>query len=186
MNHTVRAVRHEDWTKIKAIRLDSLRDPVAHLAFLETHEQAAAKSDDFWQDRAAGAAEGTSARQFVAEATDGRWLGTVSVLIERAGVQGVLGDVPELTQTHIVGVFVRPEARGTGLAEELFQAALEWSWSLTEPQAERVRLFVHEDNARAEAMYVKVGFKRTGTSIPVPGDPTRREIELALMRDRGC
>jgi RimJ/RimL family protein N-acetyltransferase len=182
MDHTIRAVRHDDWTRVKQIRLDSLRDPVAHLAFLETHEQAAAKPDDFWQGRAAGAAEGTSARQFVAEAVDGRWLGTVSVLIERPGVQGVFGNLPEQAQTHIVGVFVRPEARGTGLAEELFRAALEWSWSIAEPRIERVRLFVHEDNARAAAMYGKVGFKRTDVSVPVPGDPTRREIELALVR----
>ncbi len=182
MNHTIRAVRHEDWARIKEIRLDALRDPVAHLAFLDTLEQAAARSDDFWQDRAAGAAEGRSVRQFVAEGTDGRWLGTVSVLVELPGVQGVFGGAPELAQTHIVGVFVQPEARGTGIAEELFQAALEWSWSIAEPQIERVRLFVHEDNARAEAMYGKVGFKRTGVSVPVPGDVTRSEIELALLR----
>jgi RimJ/RimL family protein N-acetyltransferase len=182
MNHTVRAVRGDDWAKVKEIRLDSLQDPVAHLAFLETYEQAAAKTDDFWQDRAAGSAEGVSARQFVAEAADGSWLGTISVLVERPGVQNFFGDVTELAQTHIVGVFVKPVARGTGLAEELFQAALEWSWSLAEPRIERVRLFVHEDNARAEAMYGKVGFKRTDFSAPVPGDATRREIELALLR----
>jgi RimJ/RimL family protein N-acetyltransferase len=87
-----------------------------------------------------------------------------------------------VAQTHVVGVFVRPEARGTGLAEELFRAALEWSWSLAEPRVERVRLFVHEDNARAEALYGKVGFKRTGVSVPVPGDATHRENELARHR----
>jgi ribosomal protein S18 acetylase RimI-like enzyme len=182
MKHAIRSVRQEDWTKIKALRLDALRDPVAHLAFLDTHEQAAARPDDFWQDRAAGAAEGKTTRQFVAEAADGHWLGMVTVLVERPGVETFFGDVPEVPQTHIVGVFVRPEARGTGLAEELFQAALGWSWSLTEPPVERVRLFVHEDNARAEAMYGKVGFKRTGLSVPVAGQPTRSDNELALLR----
>ncbi|MBT2476845.1 GNAT family N-acetyltransferase [Streptomyces sp. ISL-94] len=182
MKHTIRAVRHEDWTKIKALRLDALRDPVARLAFHQTHEQAGAEPDSFWQDRAAGAAEGRTARQFVAEAADGRWLGTVSVLVERPGVESFFKDVPEVPQTHIVGVFVRPEARGTGLAEELFQAALGWSWSLTEPPVERVRLFVHEDNARAEAMYGKVGFKRTGLSVPAAAEPARSDNELALLR----
>jgi RimJ/RimL family protein N-acetyltransferase len=183
MEHIVRAVRHEDWSKIKALRLDALRDPVAHLAFHDTHEQAAAQPDGFWQDRAAKVAEGKAARQFVAEAADGRWLGMVSVLVERPGVESFFNDVPEVPQTHIVGVFVRPEVRGTGLAEELFQAALEWSWSLTEPPVERVRLFVHEDNARAEAMYGKVGFKRTGLSVPAAGEPTRSDNELAVLRD---
>lgn len=182
MNHIIRAVRAEDWAKGKEIRLDALRDPVAHLAFLDTYEQAVARPDDFWQDRTTGAAEGRSTRQFIAEAADGRWLGTVSVLVERPGVQDVFGGAPEVAQTHVVGVFVRPEARGTGLAEELFRAALEWSWSLAEPRVERVRLFVHEDNARAEALYGKVGFKRTGVSVPVPGDATHRENELARHR----
>ncbi|MCY0954158.1 GNAT family N-acetyltransferase, partial [Streptomyces sp. H27-S2] len=101
------------------------------------------------------------------------------MLVELPGVESFFDDVPEVSQTHIVGVFVRPEARGTGLAEKLFQAALEWSWSLTEPQVERVRLFVHEDNARAEAMYGKVGFKHTGLSVPAAGDATRSDNELA-------
>lgn len=123
-----------------------------------------------------------TSRQFVAEAADGHWLGMATVLVERPGVETFFGDVPEVPQTHIVGVFVRPEARGTGLAEELFQAALGWSWSLTEPPVERVRLFVHQDNARAEAMYGKVGFKRTGLSVPIAGQPTCRDNELALLR----
>lgn len=181
-HHTVRAVRGEDWAEVRAIRLAALRDPVAHLAFLETYEQAVARPDEFWQGRAAGAAEGVSTRQFVAEAADGAWIGTVSVLVERPGVESVFGEVPEVAQTHIVGVFVEQAARGTGIAEELFRAALEWSWSLGEPRIERVRLFVHEDNARAEAMYGKVGFKRTGVSAPVPADPSKRENELALLR----
>ena len=179
MSHSIRAVRAQDWPLVKEIRLASLRDPAAPIAFLETYEQAAAQPDDFWQDRAAGAAEGKAVRQFVGQDLDGRWLGTVTVLVELPGVQDFFGDTPEVAQTHVVAVFVRPEARGTGLAEELFRAALEWSWSLPEPRIERVRLYVHEDNTRAQAMYEKVGFKRTGT---VASSPAGREIELAVQR----
>jgi RimJ/RimL family protein N-acetyltransferase len=182
MTHTVRAVRHEDWPQVKEIRLASLRDPVAHIAFLDTYERAVAEPDDFWRGRTAGAAEGKAVRQFVAPDADGRWLGTLTVLVELPDAQGAFGDAAEVPQTHIVGVFVRPEARGTGLAEELFRAAIEWSWALTEPRIERIRLYVHEQNARAEAMYEKVGFKRTGASVPFPGDGALREIELALQR----
>ena len=182
MSHIIRAVRAEDWPKVKELRLAALADPVAHLAFLQTTEQALAKSDTAWQDQAATAAEGRATRQFIAEAPDGRWLGTVSVLVEPSGVQGAFGTVQEYARTHVVGVFVRPEARGTGLAEELFQAALDWSWALPEPRIEQVRLYVHQDNTRAEALYTKVGFKRTGESAPVPGDDTRCELELAVPR----
>ncbi|MFD0278988.1 hypothetical protein ACFVHB_34470 [Kitasatospora sp. NPDC127111] len=66
----------------------------------------------------------------------------------------------------------------------LFGAVLEWSWSLAEPRVDRVRLFVHEANPRAHALEVKAGFRATGLSVPVPGDGTRREVELAVTRNR--
>ncbi|MFF2141365.1 GNAT family N-acetyltransferase [Kitasatospora sp. NPDC058190] len=179
----IRRVRTEEWARVKAIRLDALQDPVADIAFLDTYENAAAQPDEFWQTRTTGAAEGDTVRQLVAEAEDGRWLGTITVLVEQPGGKGALGgDVIEVPQTHLVGFYVRPEARGTGLAHELIQVAQDWSWSLTEPRIERVRLFVHEDNARAQAMYLRAGFKHSGVSVPVPGDETHREIELAVLR----
>ena len=126
-------------------------------------------------------AEGKVARQFIAEAPDGHWLGTVTLIVELAGVES-LGEVPEVTQTHIVAVYVRPEARGTGLAERLIRAGVEWSWELADPRVERVRLWVHQDNARAAALYRKAGFTRTGKSTPFPTDPMVLEHELAITR----
>jgi RimJ/RimL family protein N-acetyltransferase len=179
MTHTIRAVRAEDWPLAKEIRLAALRDPAAPIAFLETYEQAAAMPDESWQGRTAAAAEGKSVRQFVGEDADGQWLGTVTVLVELPGVQDFFGGTPQVVQTQVVAVFVRPEARGSGLAEALFRAALEWSWAQSEPQIERVRLYVHEDNARAEAMYEKVGFERTGVTM---SSMAGREVELAIQR----
>jgi RimJ/RimL family protein N-acetyltransferase len=179
MTHTIRAVRAEDWPLAKETRLAALRDPAAPIAFLETYDQAAAMPDEFWQGRATGAAEGKSVRQFVGEDADGRWLGTATVLVELPGVQDFFGGTPQVAQTQVVAVFVRPAARGSGLAEALFRAALDWSWALPEPRIERVRLYVHEDNARAEAMYKKVGFKRTGATM---SSVAGREVELAIQR----
>ena len=181
MTQTIRAVRANDWQSAKEIRLAALRDPAAPIAFLQTYEQAAAMPDEIWQKRAADAAEGKSVRQFVGEDAGGRWLGTITVLVERPGMQDFLGATLEVAQTHVVAVFVRPEARGSGLAEALFRAALEWSWALPEPQIERVRLYVHEDNARAETMYRKVGFERTGATM---SSVAGREVELAVPRSR--
>lgn len=182
MEHTVRPVRAEEWSQAKDMRLDALRDPVAHLAFLETYEQAAAQPDSFWQNRAARAGEGKHARQFVAERPDGHWLGTLTVLIEASGVEGPFGDVPEAPQAHFVGVFVRPGARGSGIAQDLFRAGADWAWAVSDPRVTRVRLYVHEDNTRAHSMYRKAGFAHTGTAIPVPGNNGQREYELALPR----
>lgn len=184
MDHVIRVVRAEEWPLVKELRLAALRDPVAPVAFLETYEQGVTRSDEFWRDRALGASEDGSGevRQFVAVAPDGRWDGSVTVLIERPDAEVRFGEAAETHQAHVVGVFVRPEARGRGLAEELFRAATEWAWSLDGPRIERVRLYVHEDNARAAAFYRRIGFVPTGRTEPMPGDPSAREIECAMAR----
>lgn len=173
--YSVRAVRADEWASVRALRLAALRDPVADLAFYETYDEAAARPDGFWQERAAGGAEGASgARQFVAETEDGEWAGTVTVLMEAAGSVDWAGAAVERLQGCVVGVFVRAEHRGAGVIEALFEAALEWSWSWA---AERVRLVVHEDNGRAVACYRRLGFSPTGVACA-----ERNEIEMALHR----
>ncbi|WP_338671856.1 GNAT family N-acetyltransferase [Streptomyces sp. SCSIO 30461] len=185
MEHAIRAIRADEWEKARDLRLAALQDPVAHLAFLETYEQAADRSDDFWRERASSAAEGVRVKQFIAEAADGRWDGTVTVLVERPGEEARFGEQATVEQTHLVAVFVRPDARGHGLADELFRAAVDWSWSLDDPRIKRVRLYVHEDNVRAEAFYRRIGFVPSGGKSPVPGDDTAMEVEYELPRGGG-
>ncbi|MGW7103401.1 GNAT family N-acetyltransferase [Streptomyces sp. NPDC054838] len=181
--HVIRPVRSDEWEKVKELRLVALRDPAAAVAFLETVEQAGAQPDEFWQGRTEGASQGRGARQFVAEAADGRWDGSVTLLVEGAGVPDYFGELVEQEQGHLVGVFVRAEQRGTGLTEALFETALEWAWSLEEPAVERVRLFVHEENARAEAFYRRFGFRESGVTVPMPGDPGgAKEREYVFVR----
>jgi len=183
MNYKVRSIRRDEWPRAKALRLAALRDPVAHLAFLETYEQAEAHPDSFWQERAAGACEGAvGAQQIIAEGPDGEWVGTLTVLIEEAGSMDWAGFAVERRQGHVVGVFVRPEHRGIGLTEVLFDAGLEWAWA---QGAERVRLIVHEDNGRAQRLYQKVGFVPTGVIVPLPQAEGESELEFALERDEG-
>ncbi|MFD5323597.1 GNAT family N-acetyltransferase [Streptomyces sp. NPDC127092] len=186
MDYSIRTVRADEWEKVRELRLAALQDPVAHIAFLETYEDASAQPDSFWQGRAAGAAETGDGRvrQFVAETPDGRWIGSVSVLVERPSDEVRFGDAAKVDQTHVVGVFVRPEARGAGVTDALFRAAVDWSWSLPEPAIERVRLYVHEDNARAAAFYRKFGFVASGDTVPMPGDATGVEVEYEIPRPR--
>ena len=178
MTHVIRAATAEDWQNVKDLRLDALRDPVAGIAFLETYDDSVAKPDEFWQGRAAGSRGDRIAQQFVAERPDGGWDGSVTVLIERAGTGDFFGEPIEVDQAHVVGVFVRPEQRGTGLAGALFDAAIAFTEELEEPRVSRLRLFVHQDNERAEAFYRKVGFTRSGRSVPVAGDESSVEHEL--------
>ncbi|MEV8310658.1 GNAT family N-acetyltransferase [Streptomyces flavidovirens] len=178
-------MRAGEWPEAKELRLAALHDPLAGIAFMETYVKAVAEPDSFWEGRTARVGEGRDARQFVAEAPDGRWVGSVTAIVERVGSQATFGGAPEIDQVHVVGVFVRPEARGTGVAQKLLRAALEWSWGLTEPRVERVRLHVHERNGRAEALYAKAGFVRSGVTVAVPGDAAAKEYEMVAVRGRG-
>ncbi|MEU9088418.1 GNAT family N-acetyltransferase [Streptomyces sp. NPDC048357] len=182
MQHVIRPVREHEWEKVRDLRLDSLRDPVAPIAFLDTAELAEARSDSFWQERTAGAASGRAVRQFVAVAPDGEWNGSVAVLVEELGTTDFLDREIETTQGHVVGVFVREGVRGTGVAEELFRAGLEWAWSLEGPALERVRLYVHERNERAQAFYRRIGFQDSGVRVPLDSDPSAKELEFVIPR----
>ncbi|MFF8423449.1 GNAT family N-acetyltransferase [Streptomyces sp. NPDC015680] len=182
LRDAVRPIRADEWPKAKELRLLALKDPAAPIAFLETFEQAATEPDSFWQERAKGAAGGTRARQFVAEDQDGAWSGTVTVLIEDAGSGDVFGGAVQQRQAHIVGVFVRPEYRGSGVIDALFETAVGWAWSVAE--VARVRLYVHEDNARAESFYQRYGFARSGETVPMKGDPSKAEREMVLDKPK--
>ncbi|MER7465823.1 GNAT family N-acetyltransferase [Streptomyces sp. NPDC097981] len=180
--YVMRPVRADEWEKVKDLRIAALKDPAAPVAFLETLAQAEARTDEFWQDRAKGASHGRHARQFVAEAPDGEWVGSVTLLVEEGGTSDFFERPIEQTQGHLVGVFVRAEQRGTGLTEALFSAALDWAWSLEGPALERVRLFVHEDNQRAGAFYRRFGFRASGQVVPMPGNSDSKELEYVFPR----
>jgi GNAT superfamily N-acetyltransferase len=152
-------VRADEWREIKELRLAALEDPAAPVAFLETYDDAAARPDSFWQDRARGAADGGQAAQFVAVAPDGSWAGTAVGLVEEPGADGVVGGTVTRRQVHVVGVFVRPGHRGEGLLGRLFDGVHDWARGLG---IENSRLCVHTDNPRAQAAYRKLGFVPSG------------------------
>ncbi|WP_326581206.1 GNAT family N-acetyltransferase [Streptomyces sp. NBC_00481] len=173
--YVVRAVRADEWRAVRELRLAALLDPVAHLAFLETYEDALARSDAFWKERTEKAAVGVRERQqFVVESEDGAWVGTVTVLVEEAGTRDFFGGIVERRQGHLVGVFLRDGHRGKGLGEAMFAVAVEWARGVG---VERVRLFVNEGNGRAAAFYRRVGF--VGSGVTVEGDEGR-ELEYVL------
>ncbi|MFE9852326.1 GNAT family N-acetyltransferase [Streptomyces sp. NPDC005576] len=178
----MRRVRAEDWPAVREFRLLALRDPAAPVAFLDSYESSAGEPDLFWQERTARGAEGSDVAQFVAEARGGRWLGSVTVLVERPDAEASFGGVVECVQGHVVGVFVRPEARGTGVTDALFRAAEEWAFALDDPYLTRLRLFVHENNPRAAAFYQRYGFVASGRTVPVPDGSGDREREMVRER----
>ncbi|MEW2134755.1 GNAT family N-acetyltransferase [Streptomyces sp. NPDC005435] len=178
--YVVRGIRADEWERVKALRLDALRDPAAPLAFLDTYENAAAQEDRFWRERTEMAAEGaTKGRQFVAEAADGSWVGSVTVLMEQPGSVDWSGQPVERRQGHVVGVFLHDGHRGRGLIQVLLEAGVAWAW---EQDAERVRLFVHEENERARSAYLKAGFAPTGVVLSFSEGEEANEVEMVLDR----
>lgn len=85
---------------------------------------------------------------------------------------GYLHDgVPEL-----IAMWVQPESRGAGVAEQLVEAIADWAG---EQDADRLTLWVVDGNQRAERLYRRLGFARTGDAQPVPGNPALTEVKMA-------
>jgi RimJ/RimL family protein N-acetyltransferase len=159
----IRRIRVEDWPDLKALRLEALED--TPIGFLETLAAAREHSDEAWQQRAArGAADGDAFRDsFQVMAWDGgRPVGTcVSFLRDDAA--------------WLAAVYVSPGSRGKGLLGELVERCVAWA---RERGMSVLRLEVHEDNARAQAAYAKLGFVATGRRQPYALDPTRDELVM--------
>lgn len=169
---TVRRIRADEWSPARALRLDALRDPAAGLAFLDTYEDAVTRPDAHWRARTANAADGDQAAQLVA-IDDDAWVGSVTVLVQRAGTQDYFGHPVARTRAVLVGVYVRPSYRGTGVIAGLIDAAVDWCRTRG---FDELTLDVHRDNARAVGAYRRSGFTPTGLEFVGPVGP---EIQMA-------
>jgi len=152
----VRRLVGDDWRLLREVRLAALLDAPA--AFGSSYQQEAGFDEARWRDRIAGAAVFAGYR-------DGEPTGLVGCFVEDDG----LG--------HLVMMWVRADARGTGLAGALVAAVLAWARAQGLPG---VRLWVTTGNDAARRLYVGHGFVPTGASCPLPSDPTLTEHELVL------
>lgn len=161
MSFSVRRVRVQEWHEIRGLRLQAVADAAAPIAFLTTTAQELARDDAFWRERAAGAALGETAAQFVAMSDDDeQWVGTATVLLKDFGSAGY-GDVDE-PRADIVGVYLAPAHRGAGILNLLLDAARAWAG---ERGVAALTLSVHVDNLRAQAAYRRAGFVPTGVTF---------------------
>lgn len=173
----VRPVRGHEWIEVRALRLRALQDEAAGIAFVDTLEAATVRPDEFWKDRTAQASSDAgpdpSARQFVATTSDGNWIGSITVLIERAGEKDFEGKEIRRSGGGVVGVYLDPAYRGKGVIQSLFDAAFDW---LRDLHLDSARLYVHAENSRAHNAYLKAGFRPTGVTLVGSIGP---EVEMA-------
>jgi len=171
----VRRVRADEGPGLRTLRLEALHDPVASIAFLETVEQALARPDSEWAERAERNATAPDQVGFVAEA-DGELVGQLAVIVRRAGEPDYFGRLPERDEPTVVGVFVSPRVRGRGVIDALLGAAIAWA---RDAGHDVLTLDVHERNVVARASYERAGFVESGA---FDGDDGR-EIAMRLRLD---
>ncbi|MCR2792660.1 GNAT family N-acetyltransferase [Microbacterium sp. zg.Y625] len=171
---SVRRIRADEWREVRALRLAATADPDAAIAFLESHATTAARSDAFWQSRTEDAALGETAAQFIA-ILDDEPVGSAVVLVRATGQTDHLGRFVDDRRADVVGVWVRPDSRGSGAIDLLLDAAAQWAQSAG---LSRVHLDVHRDNTRAQAAYRRAGFLPTGETLDGPIGP-----EIVMARD---
>lgn len=156
----VRRMTPEDAQILRSARLQALSD--APEAFGSTLERELAFTDDLWRARL----DPTANPHFVEESDDGEVLGLVAGV--RAGW--------DASVMYLVAMWVAPVARGTGVADRLVERVVAWA---SEEGAQVVRLHVMENNGRAERVYERNGFRRTGGSVVRDRDGL---IEVEMQR----
>jgi len=139
----VRRLRPEDYELIRAIRLRSLR--LEPTAFGSTLEREAAFSDDDWRGRLAPDAS----PHFVTTDDSG---------VPTGMVVGAL-DPENRNLAHLFAMWVDPHARSSGTADALVAEVVRWAAA---QGCTGLQLRVTEGNDRAERMYRRNGFERTG------------------------
>jgi ribosomal protein S18 acetylase RimI-like enzyme len=146
------------------------------MAYVESLEAARRQTDAQWQERAAAMAGDSSVTLVADGGEDGsRICGLMRVVLKHPQ------DPQKPLQAMLISVYVAPEHRGLGLADEMLRQAC--NAARTDLSARILELGVHEDNSRALAFYRRHGFNTTGDSRPYPQDTSRRELVMEKVLD---
>src|SRR4051812_7665690 len=79
MGHETPRIRAGEWRQYRELRLEALKD--SPLAFVEQHDDALTRADQFWQDRVDRSAAGPASSTFVAVRAD-KYIGMASCFVE--------------------------------------------------------------------------------------------------------
>jgi predicted GNAT family acetyltransferase len=152
----VRRLAAGDWAQLRAARLAALAEaPYAFASTLALEQQF---TEQVWRDRA------DRGRTFAA------WDGD--------SIVGMATGIDEGSDWQLVGMWVSPMMRGSGIADRLVAAVCE---KARQSGATSVTLWVTDVNGRARAFYRRLGFVPTGDRQLVrPEEPDHWEEELIL------
>jgi GNAT superfamily N-acetyltransferase len=156
---TVRLLTPEDWQAYREIRLAMLQESPG--AFGSRYADAVTFDEDTWRGRL------TSCDHHLAE-LDGDPVGAAGLSVEQGPV----------AQADLIGMWVRPHARGRSVGALLVQAVLDRAAVLG---CDRVRLEVVDGNAPARRLYERMGFVATGVVTAYPNAPDSTESEMVRL-----
>jgi GNAT superfamily N-acetyltransferase len=156
---TVRLLTPEDWRTYREIRLAMLQESPG--AFGSRYADAVRFEEDTWRGRL------SSCDHHLAE-LDGDPVGAAGLSV----AQG------PLVQGDLIGMWVRPQARGRSVGALLVQAVLDRA---AERGCDRVRLEVVDGNAPARRLYERMGFVATGVVAAYPNAPGATESEMVRL-----
>lgn len=154
----VRRVSPDDWRTLRDVRLAALRE--APYAFGSSYARELAYDEARWR----------------------AWVTTGACLLcwqagEPVGIAVGVADPDEPDERHLVSMWVRTSARGTGAADVLVRAICGWARG---EGAASLTLWVADGNERARRFYESAGFRRTGLRQPLPSNPAVGEEQLRL------
>ena len=145
----IRSTVTEDWKLLRQVRLAALLDTPT--AFGVSYQTAAAYTDEQWQVRASST--GTA---FWLAFDNGRPVGMIGAAVSSA------------QRFNLIGMWVDPAARGSGVATQLVETVKAHA---TSQGFDRVFLDVSPDNARASNFYLKQGFTFMDEWEPLESHP---------------
>lgn len=175
----IRQAGPDDWAALRQVRLAALAE--APYAFSSTLDRETERPEQFWRDRIA------AWPQFIAW-TGGEPAGLAGGFAEPVADDGNDGATGPGSADgapaggrggwHLVSMWVRPQARGLGIADELVAAVIACARA---DGAQRLTLWVTDVNARAMAFYQRMGFRSSGRRQLVrPEEPDHWEQEQVL------
>ena len=153
----IRLIGGDDWEACARVRLTALRtDPGSFGARLEREEGFGERT---WRLRLSGSPW---------------WLAGEPAV----GIVGALAEPgAPLTERHLAGLWVAPEARRQGTARALVATVGDWARS---EGADRLTMWVPTDLVAATALFDAVGARATGERTTLPRDPARSEERWVL------
>lgn len=167
----VRRIEASEWQTLKATRLLALQtDPDA---FGSTFAREDAFSDDVWQERALNGAVDEVQSTWVSGQLGTKQFAGLLTLIPVEAADGQPKEIESARE--IVGMWVAPEARSSGLASALLDAAIEHS---TAQGITDLKLWVMRPNERAQRLYERHGFVPTGEVDVSPSNPCISELRM--------